>query len=290
MAEEAGVKVCTWNIQWACGRDGRVDVDRVAALLKAIDADVVCLQEVAINHPGLPGMPAGNQAAQLAALLPRHEAAHAAGSDLTDGHGGRRQFGQLILSRLPILQVFRHRLPWPADPAVPSMQRVALEAVVGMAGRPLRIITTHLEFYSRRQRAAQVEALREIHAEGWNHAMHPRSSAEPDSPFAVLPRGDGTVLCGDFNCTPASAEFSRLQAAFADEAGTPRLVDAWGLLHPGLPHAPTVGLVPSDAFPAPECFDFFVVSENLSESLRDIEVDSATEASDHQPVMLDLVS
>jgi endonuclease/exonuclease/phosphatase family metal-dependent hydrolase len=288
MADASDVRICTWNIQWARGRDGRVDAERIAALLKAVDADVVCLQEVAINHPGLPGMPLGNQAQQLAAMLPHHESAFCAGSDLADGCGGRRQFGQLILSRLPMLQVFRHRLPWPADPAVPSMQRVALEVVIGTQTRSLRIVTTHLEYYSRRQRSAQVEALREIHAEGWNHAMHPRSSAEPDSPFAVLPRGEGTVLCGDFNFTPATAEYERLQEPFAGEAGTPRLVDAWTLLHRDRPHAPTFGLAPSEAIPAPECFDFFFVSENLAQNLRGIAVDSASEASDHQPVMLDI--
>ena len=36
----------------------------------------------------------------------------------------------MILSRLPVAQVLRVQLPWPADPAVRSMPRMLLEAVV----------------------------------------------------------------------------------------------------------------------------------------------------------------
>ena len=43
-------------------------------------------------------------------------------------NGGRAQFGQVIFTRLPVLQAFRHLLPWPRDASVPGMQRVALES------------------------------------------------------------------------------------------------------------------------------------------------------------------
>jgi hypothetical protein len=43
-------------------------------------------------------------------------------------------------------------LPLPADPAKPSMLRVALEAVIDTHIGPLRVISTHLEFYSEMQR------------------------------------------------------------------------------------------------------------------------------------------
>lgn len=289
MANEDVFRLCTWNIQWGRGRDGRVDLGRTAGMLLATNADVICLQEVAVNHPGLPGNPAGNQSILLAGALPGYEAVFAAGSDLTDGQGGRRQFGQLVLSRVPVLQVFRHCLPWLADPAVPSMQRVALEAVLAAPFGPLRVITTHLEFYSRRQREAQVEALRAIHAEGWRHAHLGRSAADADPPFAVLPRGGATILCGDFNFPPGSPEYRRLQEAFAaPEADTPRLRDAWASVRPQEPHAPTTGIAATEFVPSPACFDFFFVSENLVGNLDGISVDAACEASDHQPVILEL--
>src|SRR5215467_2577112 len=47
---------------------------------------------------------------------------------------------------------------------------VALGVVVAGARAPVRITTTHLEYYSAKQRAAQVERLRELHAEAAPHA------------------------------------------------------------------------------------------------------------------------
>lgn len=280
------IRILSWNIQWGRGTDGRVDPGRTARAIRAFDADVVCLQEVAVNHPGLPGGPVGDQVTQLAGLLPGYEAVYGMGSDLPDGMAGRRQFGVLILSRLPVLQVFRHLLPWPADPAVPSMQRVALEAVVQAPGGALRVMTTHLEFYSRLQREAQVGALRALHAEGWRHALRPRSGAESDPPFAVLPRGERAVLCGDFNFLPGSPEYLDLQAPLGD--GVPCLRDAWCLLHPGQPHAPTAGVHGAGWLAEPACCDFFFVGENLSAGLRGLSVDGSCQASDHQPVLLEL--
>lgn len=280
------MRLLSWNIQWGRGRDGRVDLARVAATIAGHDADLVCLQEVAVNHPGLPGAPAGDQATQLRKLLPGYVAAYAAGSDLPDGHGGRRSFGNLILSRRPLLQVFRHLLPWPADPAVPSMQRVALEAVVDVPGGPLRLLTTHLEFYSACQRVAQVDALRALQAEGHGHARHPAATTDGDPPFAVLPRGEATVICGDFNFVPGSADYRRLQAPFDD--GVPALCDAWRALYSEQPQPPTAGLVATPWLAAPVCFDFFFVSENLLPRLAGMAVDGGADGSDHQPMVLTL--
>lgn len=274
------MRILSWNIQWGRGIDGRVDLARTAAVAREFDADVLCLQEVAINHPGLPGGAAMNQVEWLSGLFLGHEAAYGVGSDLPDGLGGRRQFGNLILSRLPVLQVFRHQLPWPADPAVPSMQRVAVEAVIeapGFPGGALRVITTHLEYYSAVQRAAQVAALREICDNGWRHAAQPRSAAETDPPFAVLPRGEGCVLCGDFNSPAGALEHALLMAAGAAPA-----------LRCAVPPAPTFGVHDRRYIAEPACYDLFFVSENIAGRVADIAVDGATDASDHQPVLLTL--
>lgn len=61
-----GLRFLSWNIQWGRGRDGRVDLARTAAATAAVDADVICLQEVAVNHPGLPGGAPGSQPDVLA--------------------------------------------------------------------------------------------------------------------------------------------------------------------------------------------------------------------------------
>jgi len=280
------MRVLSWNIQWGRGIDGRVDLARTAAVIRGCDADVVCLQEVAVNHPGLPGGAAEDQVARLGELLPGYASTYAAGSDLPDGQGGRSLFGQMILSRLPLLQVFRHLLPFPPDPAVPAMQRVALEAVVDAPFGALRVVTTHLEYYSALQRAAQVEFLRELQAQGHRHAMTPRSAAETDPPFAVLPRGEFALFCGDFNSPAGSAEHVRMQQPIA--ADVPRLVDAWGIAHPGDVPAPTAGVHAATFTSGPATYDFCYVSDNLLSRVVGFNVDVATQASDHQPVLLTL--
>ncbi|MDP1526262.1 MAG: endonuclease/exonuclease/phosphatase family protein [Rhodocyclaceae bacterium] len=287
------MRILSWNIQWGLGIDGKADLVRTAAVAREFDADVLCLQEVAVNHPDLPGLPRGaplNQSEWLAGLFLGYEAIYGIGSDLpgeNGGPGGRRQFGNLILSRRPVLQVFRHLLPWPADPAVPSMPRVAVEAVIdapGFPGGALRVITTHLEYYSAIQRTAQIEALRGICDNGWQHAVTPRSATETDPPFAVLPRGEGCVLCGDFNSPAGAPEHAPLQ--WASEA--PAFVNAWEQAHPAVPPAPTFGVHDRRYIAEPACYDFFFVSENIAGRVADVHVDGGTTASDHQPVLLDI--
>lgn len=280
------MRILSWNIQWGRGLDGRVDLARTAAVIRRHEAEVVCLQEVAVNHPGLPGGAAEDQPARLAALLPGYEAIYGVGSDLTDGAGGRRQFGELVLSRRPVLQAFRHLLPWPADGAVPSMQRAAVEVVVATAAGPLRVVTTHLEYYSAGQRAAQVEALRQLQAEGHRHGRASRSAAETDPPFAVLPRGEWAVFCGDFNFPAGASEHGRMQAAIATDV--PPLLDAWSVARPGQPHAATVGVHGASFTAAPACYDFFFVGADVAKRVLGTEVDAATDASDHQPILLEL--
>jgi endonuclease/exonuclease/phosphatase family metal-dependent hydrolase len=284
---ENAVQILSWNIQWGRGIDEQVDLARTAEVARSFEADILCLQEVAVNHPGLPGGAAMNQPEWLAGLFLGYESVYGVGSDLPDGFGGRRQFGNLILSRQPILQAFRHLLPWPADPVMPSMQRVAVEAVIAAPGFPggaLRVITTHLEYYSALQRKAQVEALRKICDEGWLHARQPRSVAEADPPFAVLPRGEGCVLCGDFNSPVGSIEYAALSAS----GEAPALVDTWPLVHGAAPRAPTFCVNVKSWLPEPACYDLFFVSENIANWVRDIGVDGVTDASDHQPVLLTL--
>lgn len=276
----------TWNVQWCRGIDGRVDPARTARVARDLaDFDVLCLQEVAVNFPGLLGSRGEDQLAELSAALPGYHAVFGVATDLDDGRGGRRQFGNAIFTRLPVLQVFRHTLPWPADATVPSMQRLALEAVVMTASGPLRVISTHLEYYSPAQRMAQVEALLRLHEEACAQARAPRASDDrPGGSFDVVPRPASGIVCGDFNFKPDDPERARITAPLA--SGTPRLVDAWAVARPGEVHAPTVGVY-EESWPV-YCCDFVFVTEDLVPRVRAVTVNRATDASDHQPVILEL--
>jgi endonuclease/exonuclease/phosphatase family metal-dependent hydrolase len=280
--------VVTWNVQWCRGIDGRVDPARTARVARALaDFDVLCLQEVAVNFPGLLGSHGEDEMADLSAALPGYLPIFGVATDLDDGRGGRRQFGNAIFSRLPVLQVFRHTLPWPADATVPSMQRLALEAVVAAKSGPLRVISTHLEYYSPAQRAAQEEALLRRHEEACAHARAPRAADErPGGSFDIVPRPASAIVCGDFNFKPDDPDYARITAPLAP--GVPRLVDAWSVAHPGEAHAPTVGVY-EETWPV-YCCDFVFVTEDLVPRVRAMTVDSTTDASITQPVILELAA
>lgn len=283
------MRIMSWNIQWGRGADGRVDLDRTVSVLKAHEAEVICLQEVARNVAGLPGGEVGDQVASIAAAFPGYEPVYAPGVDVPAPDGGRACFGNLLLSRLPVQQVMRHMLPCPADPGVPGMQRSCIEAVVMRPNGPIRILTTHLEYYSARQRGAQIEALRALQEEALGHAAAAQAhenGKENNPVFAYRERPVTAVLCGDFNCEPGSAGYDLLAMPAVSPGAGWR--DAWPIAHPRQPHQPTVGLHGADWPDHPYCCDFFWVSEDLAGQVAAVSVDTATPASDHQPVILDL--
>ena len=71
------MKLITWNVQWCCGVDGKVDPARIVTEAKRqADFDVLCLQEIGDNypHPRLAGSAGEDQFAMLSALLPGYVA------------------------------------------------------------------------------------------------------------------------------------------------------------------------------------------------------------------------
>ena len=284
------MQLITWNVQWCRGVDLAVDVARIVAEAKRLaDFDVLCLQEIADNYPDprLGGNDTSDQFARLAALLPGYTAIPGVAVDQPADDGSRRRFGNMILSRLPVVQVYRYLLPYPFDAGVPGMPRIAVEATVRAPSGDVRVITTHLEYYSAVQRMAQAEALRAIYAEGHAYARDATVTMNDGGPFQTFVRPRATVITGDCNFEPDSAEYRRILAPFAD--GTPALVDAWHVVHPGTPHPSTFKIYQKDAPGDPELHcDFIFVGEELRARVRDIRVDQQTQASDHQPVILTL--
>jgi endonuclease/exonuclease/phosphatase family metal-dependent hydrolase len=176
------VKLITWNVQWCRGVDLKVDPARIVAEARRLaDFDVLCVQEIGDNFPDpeLGGSAGEDQFAALAGLLPGYTPVPGVAVDQPGTDGRRRRFGNLILSRLPVRQVYRHLLPYPLDAGVPGMPRIAIEAVVGAAFGDVRVITTHLEYYSAKQRMAQAEALRAIYAEGHAYARDAQITRQP---------------------------------------------------------------------------------------------------------------
>jgi endonuclease/exonuclease/phosphatase family metal-dependent hydrolase len=267
------MRLVSWNLQWCRGMDGVVDPARVAKVARELgDPDVCCFQEVAQNFDSLAGSAGEDQVAQLSAALPGFSAHFAWGVDVPDARGGRRRFGNLILSRLPVHQVLRHALPWPAEHKVPSMPRVAIEAVVEAAWGLVRVTTTHLEYYSVAQRAAQVGRLLEVNREALAHAAARPSDRYATGPFQPLERPAAGILTGDFNMPPEDPLVARLGEAFVDACEGK--------------HAPTFHV--HDASAAPYCCDYVFVTPDLAPRVRSVRVDAGTQASDHQPLIVEL--
>ena len=279
------MKLVTWNTQWCRGLDGIVSVQRIVDGARAMaDFDVLCLQEIAQGYPEMPGSP-GDQPAELAALLPGFQLFFGAAVDEFGTDGRRRRFGNLIATRLPVAQVQHHALPWPADGGVRSMPRMCtVVAVSDPALGAVRVMTTHLEYYSKLQRMAQARALRDLHIEACAQAAMPPLTDDSRSPFQTKPHTPHAILCGDFNLGPSEPEYAVIQQAF----GPSSLQDAWPLAHGAAPHAPTFRLFDRTYGPEPVACDFVFVSDALAPRVRRVDVDLQTRSSDHQPVLLEL--
>jgi len=259
-----------WNVQWCRGMDGRVDPARIAAYVKRADADVACLQEVAIGFGELPGSTGEDQMRELQKELPAYGAFFAGAVDLPGEGGRRKRFGNAIFSRLPVGRVLRHSLPWFGRPEAPVMPRGALEAVIEAPGGALRVITTHLEYCSGTLRACQIDRLGEIFREA-DHPLAPKG----EGPFAPLPRPVSAIVCGDFNLPPEDPLHGRMKAA--------GFLDAWEALHGGAAHPCTFHVFEEDK--KPYCCDYVFASEDLAPRLRAIRVDGECRDSDHQPLI-----
>lgn len=279
------MRIVSWNIQCGRGVDGKVNLGRIARVIKEMgSADVICLQEVSRFNPDLDGNVCHDQLHGLAVEFQDYQPIFGAAVDRCHSQTGDRwQFGNAVLTNLPIIQTFCHQLPQPA-PAEPvkHMPRQATEVIVETGGGPLRITTTHLEFHSMSQRMAQISRLRELFAEVVSNRFY-RPDVPKDDPYSAKPRPAASILCGDFNAVPDDRDYCALVKPLA--IATEQYHDAWRLVHGTQEHAPTCGVHDHAQWPqGAHCRDFFFVSSGLVESVGSIKVQDRTDASDHQPV------
>ncbi|MEZ5667139.1 MAG: endonuclease/exonuclease/phosphatase family protein [Alphaproteobacteria bacterium] len=274
------MEVITYNIQYCLGRDGRFDAGRIVETIR--DADVVALQEVERFWTRSDDM---DQCRVIADALPSHYWMFGPTIDVlkSTGRGAdaavdnrRRQFGNMILSRFPILSSRNHLLPKYTDPEKFTIQRGALEATIDAPFGPIRVYSTHLCHLSAAQRLRQVETILAIHgradADGAVHSGR-TPDAWADETVSPPPPPADAMLLGDFNMQPDSPEYGRLVAdAFAD---------AWTRAGVGGDGATLY----SDAATRRGIrIDYCFVTAGLGARLRRVEVLAEAAGSDHQPV------
>lgn len=181
------MRVATYNIRHGRGMDGQIDLPRIMAVLREINADVVALQEVDV---GVRRSDGANQPVLIGARL----GYHAAFGPNLKYQGG--QYGNAVLSRHPIRRFKNHSLPSGSSWSEP---RGCLEAELTIAGRrgPLRFYSVHLGLKSS-YRANQISSLR-----------------------AVLAGCSGAfVLGGDLNATSGEPALRMLLKTYRDAFAT----------------------------------------------------------------------
>jgi endonuclease/exonuclease/phosphatase family metal-dependent hydrolase len=248
------IRLVTFNVHHGVGDDGRHDLPRLARLLAEAEPDLICLQEVD-RHFG-----ERSEHVDQPLLLARGLGMELAWSPSIDepGRAGRtqqRQYGNAVLSRLPLLASEVHRLPGSGEP------RSALRVLVQRGGAALRVTTTHLSSGSAADRAAQAAAI----------------AALPTDP------GEPTVLVGDLNADAGAPELQVLRERFADawelaaartdQSGRFSLRAGQGLTHPA--RHPRVRI------------DQVWVSPGVA--VADARVLDGSSTSDHHPLLVDLL-
>lgn len=284
------MKLVTYNIQYGLGRDGHYDLARIAREVES--ADVIALQEVERfwQRSGVVDEPA-----EIARHLPRHHWVYGANLDMdadtveADGRvvHRRRQFGTMILSRLPILSSRNHLLPKYGTLTQHSIQQGTLEAVIGLKMGALRVYSVHLSHLDAATRLPQIETLLAIHrrapAEGgaWCGG-HPNPAAGwTEGEMPPMPRQ--ALFMGDFNFTPGSAEYTAMVGPMTTHHGrllsTDGLVDAWTVAG----HEEAAGITCDG-----KRLDYLFLSANLRHRVRSVRIDETAEGSDHLPVWMEL--
>ncbi len=141
------MRIATYNVHDCIGRDNIYDPLRIIGIVKDLDADIIALQEITLDHAG-----------EILQLICVHTNMHVAdGTMFTRGIG---RYGNVLLCRNKIDSFRIHELPHPDR----ELRGVIL-AQIHWDGMPLRVFATHLGL-SRRERRQQIIHLAELCVEG----------------------------------------------------------------------------------------------------------------------------
>ena len=180
------LRVLSYNIRHGEGMDHRVDLERIAAVIRSTNADLVALQEV---DRGTARTDRVDQPARLAALT----GMQAVFEKNIDFQGG--EYGNAVLSRLPITTHRNHPLP----KEHPGEQRGLLEVHVQANGHPLVFMATHFDYHPEdAERLASVDMLKSLLADQGNVPV---------------------IVTGDLNSSPDSAVIQHMSQFLRDVCG-----------------------------------------------------------------------
>jgi endonuclease/exonuclease/phosphatase family metal-dependent hydrolase len=176
-------RVMTYNIHHGEGLDGKVDLVRIAELIKREGADVVALQEV---DKGVERTARRDLPAEMAALT----GMTCVFSNNFNYQGG--EYGNAVLTRFPVKSWTNTHYKM----LRPGEQRGILQLVLDVHGREVVFMNTHIDY-------------RGDDSERWSNVgeIESLAAAYGDRPI---------ILCGDFNDTPNSRVVRRIAERFDD--------------------------------------------------------------------------
>jgi endonuclease/exonuclease/phosphatase family metal-dependent hydrolase len=286
------MKLASYNIQYGKGKDAVFDTERSISELG--DQDLIALQEVeTFSKRG--GMV--DQARDIASMLPHMHWVYGPGIDLDASEmvnakpvHRRRQFGNMVLSRWPILSSINHTMPKVALAGIFHLQRTLVETVIDAPLGPIRFCSTHLDHVSTDTRMPQVEYMMEIMLRGHERGASAGGSISAedwlDRPFPPQPMT--AIIMGDMNFAHDSPEYTRVVGDVSEQNGrTLRahgLADAWTLAG----HPESAGdTIPREGR-APRRIDHCFVTTNLAGKVTAMEIGQDAQGSDHQPIFVTL--
>jgi len=301
------MKIVTYNIQFGLGKDNRFDLQRIASEVDG--ADIIALQEVERYWQR-----SGNvdQPAKLAQLLSKYYWAYGPYFDVDaskaedDGSitNVRRQFGNMILSKTPIISTRLFPLPKSAIRHRHNMVAGVFESVVQLPNDgALRIYNAHLGARSQHDRVVQIHAIRKIirraPVEGGTWTG-PDAKSLSQAPGRELwkenstppPMPESFVLLGDFNLDPGDPEYDHLVGPVDGDVGRissrEEFIDTWVAAG----HQENEGVTYIDTSSSGETrgmrIDFAFVDESMQKRVVGTRIDEQAQGSDHQPYWIDL--
>lgn len=283
------MRLASYNIQYGKGKDDRFDLDRIVAELG--EADLIALQEVE-THVARSGMV--HQAEELAARLPGMHWVYGPGIDLDaampEAPGRRRQFGNMVLSRWPILSSVNHTLPKIALHGIFHLQRTLVECVIDAPSGPLRFCSVHLDHVSTDTRMPQVAYMKDVLLRGHERGASAGGAMNDPTWFdrPLPPQPMRAIVMGDMNFLPGGPEYTALLGDVSGFHGrTIRahgLADAWTLA--GLDEA-AGDTIPREGRPARR-IDHCFVTTDLADKVNAMDIGEDAVGSDHQPIFVTL--
>lgn len=276
------MRVVSYNIQYSLGRDGVYDLGRTVEAVR--EADVICLQEVDRHWPR---SAMADQAALIADLLPDRYWVFGPMLDVDastidpDGrvHNVRRQYGQMVLSRFPIVSSRTFPLPMLPTGPLANAWCCALETVIASPEGAVRVLNVHLTDISELNRMTQVwELVRRLHDAPIEGGARCGTSADPGERehwlYADLPMPHAAVVCGDFNDEPHSPVLDVMYRA--------GYRDSWSHTTARRPDEITFRADLGQGADYDMRIDYILVNHEVD--VIDAEIDGDCDASDHQPV------